>query len=100
MTASPVYPTLHVLAQSLPHRPAVLIGNRAGLTALHNAILRAMSGGVAKAVVLANDGEGYGVVAVCREDMDGAPFGYTDEVFADTRERPDWLIRAMRRVGE
>ena len=100
MTASPVYPTLHVLAQSLPHRPAVLIGNRAGLTALHNAILRAMSGGVSKAAVFAEDGEGYGLVVVCREDIDGAPFGYTDEKFQNRHPWPEWLIEAMRRVGE
>lgn len=101
MTAPPpVHPTLHILAQSWPHEPAFVIGGRAGLTALHNAIQRAMRGGAAKATVMGNDGEGYGLVVVCREDMSDVPVPYVDPSNENVTDWPEWLVEAARRVGE
>ena len=90
---------LHIIAQKWPHQSALVIGDRAGLIALRNTLFLALSGGVASDSVYAHDGEGYSVVVIHREDMTDAPFGYTDDEFADRHPRPEWLVEAMRRMA-
>ena len=91
--------TLHIIAQKWPHQSALVIGDRAGLIALRNTLFLALSGGEASASVYANDGEGYGVIVIHREDMTGAPYGYTAEEFADRHPWPEWLVEAVLRMA-
>lgn len=96
-------PTIHVLAQTMWHDPAWIIGNRSGLELLRAALNAALDGdealggdGCGVAHVFARDGEGFPLVVMCREDeMSGAPYGYTDEIaLGKGPERwPEWMVK-------
>lgn len=88
------FPCVHVLPQTIWHSPACIVGNREGLEALRAAIDDALTNERAKAVVFADDGEGYRITVVRRHDMSDVPFGYTDEIASGRRECPQWLMRA------
>ncbi len=57
-------PLVHVYGQFTYHDDAVIRGNRNGLTALRDAIDRALAGIDDAAEVFANDGEGYRIVVM------------------------------------
>lgn len=62
---------LHIYAQAQWHSPSCIIGNRAGLERLREAVTNALDGGMGETPevdgVFASDGEGYEVL-VMRED--------------------------------
>lgn len=81
---------LHIHAQPHEHGEAFIVGNKAGLKALHDAITGALAGAPpdqAIAEVMANDGEGYSVYVVrLSEDWsDGywkhCVYPYTDDAY-------------------
>lgn len=81
-------PMVHLYGQPSWHDDAHIIGNRAGLEALRDAIDAALRSGAEEAEVYATDGEGYGIKVVELSDtlMDEMPLPYTDpearEMFA------------------
>lgn len=84
-------PTVHIIAQPAWHAPAFIVGDRAGLQAMLNAIADAILNGKGTAELYANDGEGYAVSVHCREDLAGTPYGYTDEMARSGMPWPKWL---------
>jgi len=54
-------PWLHIYGQYIYHGPATIKGTRDGLTALRDAITKALECGEETAEAFASDGEGYGV---------------------------------------
>ncbi len=54
-------PWLHIRPQNWNHDSAEIVGTRAGLSALRDAISVALEVGESEASAIANDGEGYGV---------------------------------------
>lgn len=64
---------LHVYAQGQWHGDAWLVGDREGLTALRDAVDRALTDGSAACEAFVDDGEGYAVLVV-HLDHDG-PWG-------------------------
>lgn len=91
--------TVHIIAQTQWHSPAIIVGDVAGLTAVRDALTRAIESGDGKAATFARDGEGYSVVALCREDMDGVPFGYTDPTADSGGLWPRWFVHAITKAG-
>ena len=74
---------LHCYAQSHWHTEAYISGSRDALTALREAIDRALlHSGVGECDVFASDGEGYTVYVVAMSDEDAARqvVPYTDEI--------------------
>lgn len=91
-------PILHLIAQSRWHEPAFVVGNRAGLIALRNAIDAALARAEPAAEVMCRDGEGYRVHVRCvpADEMDAIPLGYTDrELCPDFGDSwPHWMHTA------
>ena len=87
---------LHILAQACEHDEAIIVGNRAGLSKLLDAIVSAMNGTPAAADVFCDDGEGYKALVVCRDDLEDVPFGYADPHSNHQRFYPQWLHDALR----
>lgn len=52
-------PVIHIFAQYREHDEARIVGNRAGLLALQDAVTKALSEKVATVDTMAGDGEGY-----------------------------------------
>lgn len=81
-------PQVHLYGQPIQHMDAHVIGNRAGLEALRDAITKALATGAEEAEVYATDGEGYGIKVMELSDaiMDDMSLPYTDpearEMFA------------------
>ena len=82
---------MHIYGQDVWHAPAWIVGNRAGLEALREAITVALDKPRSEAIVMAGDGEGY-AVQVIRDDrsfFDQKPgdwdwaVPYTDEIAQD-----------------
>lgn len=92
-------PILHLIAQPYWHRPAFVVGNRDGLTALRDAIDAALAGGEPAAETMCRDGEGYRIHVRCvpAAEMDAIPLGYTDrELCPDSGDPwPDWMHTAV-----
>lgn len=64
---------LHIYAQQSWHQPVTIVGNRAALEALRDAIQQALDigqGVTTSAEVFTNDGEGYEVLIMPCEDKD------------------------------
>lgn len=74
-------PKVLIYPQPYWHQEAEVIGNRAGLEALRDAITRALGNGLDEAEVYCTDGEGYGitVLELCDELLDEMPLPYTDD---------------------
>lgn len=100
---------LHIYPQEYWHTEAIVIGNRAGLEAMRNAIDQALEGLYTGVVcVFASDGEGYHFIAHCHEadwqddfwNTLGLP--YQDEVARDKSNNAIWpqqieaIIKAVR----
>lgn len=96
---APDVPLLHVYAQSSPHDPAFLVGNRVGLETLLAAVKAALDPEhVTDASVFSSDGEGYGafIVRLPESQFDRLPPHYTDETY---RGDSDGCIRLYEFVG-
>lgn len=83
-------PVLHIHGQSRWHMSAVVVGNRAALLGLRDAIDRALKGECRAAVeTFSADGEGYEVEVRLRDADMGAPewnnarLPYFDEIARD-----------------
>lgn len=61
--------TLHVYSQYGPHDDAVVVGTKASLIALRDAIGRALESGDASCEGVTADGEYFQVVVMCRESQ-------------------------------
>jgi hypothetical protein len=92
--------TMHVLAQSIWHDAAFLIGTPDALKALRDAITAALVTGTGNVKTFANDGEGYTVYVVSRDDMDGVPCGYTDDAARHRGPWPAWISDIERKERE
>lgn len=96
-------PMVHLYGQPSWHDDARIIGNRAGLEALRDAIDKALRSGAEEAEVYACDMEGYGIKVVELSDtlMDEMPLPYTDpearEMFA--KPWPEVVREFMREWG-
>jgi hypothetical protein len=81
---------LHIHSQLLWHDDAWILGNRAALVALRDAVDAALRDGQSSITAFVSDGEGFVVNVVCREDIDAqaaVPYASSDE---ESREkRPD-----------
>lgn len=75
-------PLLHLYTQAHWHDAGHVVGDRAGLTALRDAIDRALTNKAAAAHVSAADGEGYAVVVIllASKNMAGLVEPYVDQV--------------------
>ncbi len=103
-------PQVHIYGQPSWHDNAHVIGNRAGLEALRDAINDALRTGAQQAEVYATDGEGYGIKVVELADaiLDEMPLPYTDPEAREmvTKPWPDVVRRAVielnrkRRAGQ
>ena len=102
-------PYLHLFAQQAWHDDAHIVGNRRGLTALRDALTRALDGDLGVAEVFVEDGEGYFAVCRLREDMRDIALPYTDEVAAESAGsgrigpwdiEPERLAAAMKAESE
>ncbi|MBS0959817.1 hypothetical protein [Acetobacter thailandicus] len=86
---------LHVIAQYDQHDDAHIIGTRAGLLRLRDAIDSALSevNVTKKASVITNDGEGYVALIRCisGDDVDSIPLGYTADYAKDDSEWPEFM---------
>jgi hypothetical protein len=92
---------LHLYAQDGPHDPAAIVGTRAALTTLRDAITAALdTGQPAPANTMTDDGEGYSAVVVPVEEdkANGLPLPYGDWHFKDG-PLPDWLQAAVMRAA-
>jgi hypothetical protein len=82
-------PRVHVYAQGAYHDDVLLIGDKAGLHALCQAVVSALRDGRGHSIVFAADGEGFDVHCVLLEADDGRwdrlRLPYTDEAAADRR---------------
>lgn len=89
--------TLHLIAQSLWHSPAFIVGDRAALERLIVDLTTALQTGQAVGQYFPNDGEGFKLHIRCVEtaDMAAVPIGYTDELAREDWGGPDWM-RAVR----
>jgi hypothetical protein len=90
---------LHIYPQSLWHNPAYVVGDRDGLTALRDAIDRALvSNQPSAAPVYCHDGEGYTVFVAPVGTLDNIALPYQDEVTAGSRSAddmtPGWRVIA------
>lgn len=83
--------TVHIIAQHAWHAPAFIVGDRAGLQAMLNAIADAILQGKGMAELYDNDGEGYAASVHRRENIADVPYGYTDEMARTGVPWPDWL---------
>lgn len=98
MNLAPI-PTLHVMPAHTPHDEVIIVGDRAALEMLRDAIAGALERGSAGTGTLyAGDGEGYHIVAVQSDTTsisNDVPLPYADPI--DRSPWPEWLIRhAMR----
>lgn len=88
--------SLHLYAQLHWHDEAYIVGNRAGLEALRDAIARALNeqDGRAQADVFTNDGEGYMAMVACVSDetMGRMRVPYTDEIAASPDGDGPWRL--------
>lgn len=98
-------PWLHLYTQERWHDDAAIVGTRAGLSALRDAldVALATGDGHAECELFANDGEGYQltVVAIDYERMETMALPYTDDVARETRSAaiwPDDLARTTPRA--
>lgn len=75
---------LHIYAQDYWHTPAFIVGDVTALTALRDALNRALENGVAGALAFCNDGEGYNAIVakVDEETFNTLSQPYTDECCA------------------
>lgn len=87
-------PIVHIIAQESEHDEALIIGNRAGLEALHKTLSTALAkrSGQTNALAFCRDGEGYRLCVIMREKMNDVPMGYTDPGARDNTKWPDWLL--------
>lgn len=83
-------PMVHLYGQPIQHMDAHIIGNRAGLEAVRDAIDAALRSGAEEALAFAIDGEGYGIKVIELRDaiMDEMPLPYTDPEAAEMTRRP------------
>lgn len=84
-------PWLHIYAQYAWHDEAEIEGTRTALTAVRDAIDRALSAGMdAEATAFAADGEGYDVVVRVRsrEHLEASGLPYTADYARQQRKRP------------
>lgn len=72
-------PVLHLHGHYDNHSPSLIEGNRDALELLRDAINVALGATVGQATVFVNDGEGYDVVVLKREDMERATLPYQAE---------------------
>lgn len=88
--------TLHIYAQAQWHDPAFIVGDRAALERLRDALQQALEKGYARPQAMTTDGEGYVVHVVCvsPEVMESTSLPYTDRslVGLPDGERPYELI--------
>jgi hypothetical protein len=73
-------PWLHVHGQWGPHQPASLIGTVSGLSALRDALTRAIDSGAEEVHVFATDGEGYAIQIVRTLMSSMKPAEYLDMI--------------------
>ena len=88
-------PWLHIRGQFSYHGEAYVVGSKAGLIALRDALNVAIEQGEGEATVYANDGEGYGVTVRRTSrvrDMGNPP--YIDEL---AREMANFEVDYMRK---
>lgn len=74
---------LHIYGQGAWHEEADIVGDRAALTALRDAIDRALSEGSASTDAMVTDGEGFPVVVIRLDDAETLarlPLPYSDEM--------------------
>ena len=93
--------TMHINAQAAWHDPAFIVGNKAAMLALREALDRCLSTGKSQsAKVFAADGEGYSVIVCLASDeqMETVPLGYTDECCRDDRDWPRFMEEAYRKT--
>ncbi len=85
---------LHIYPQEAWHSPAVVVGNRVGLTLLRDAINDALEKGLGQALEFTTDGEGYEVNAVLLDEpWESTEWLRLDVPYTDTEmvgeRRPD-----------
>lgn len=90
------YPELHLYAQYSFHTEARILGSRAGLEALRDAISSALETGAQTFEAVAGDGEGYDLQIVVVDDLGMAPMPYTAGHAQDHRKEAwDLLARLV-----
>jgi hypothetical protein len=80
---------LHIFGQSGHGDTAYIIGTRAALVAIRNALNVAIDRGASAADAAAADGEEYQIRIYCRHDMSDVPMPYVD--IEDDTPWPEWL---------
>lgn len=77
-------PWLHIRSQTRNHGQAEVIGTRAGLVVLRDAINAALDSGKSETTAFASDGEGYGVFVRRSRTLSGLgnPF-YVDDIASE-----------------
>ncbi len=98
---------LHIHAQTEWHEPAFVVGNRLGLTALRDAIDRALNRGDARCEVMPQDGECFDLFVIMDDadwqssSWDRAALPYTAEYAMEQRTDAVWpLQRVASEKGE
>lgn len=82
------YPKLHVYSPTYFHGHAFIVGNKAALEELRNALDKALYAGTGETAAATADGEGFELKVYCEEEdayWDKASLPYTDKtIFAGT----------------
>lgn len=92
-------PILHVHPQYCPRDFAAILGNRAALTALRDAIDIALRCGTTNGFrAFCGDGEGYACVVGLFEGMADVPLGYAEPESQDDRELPEQVFEAAAHI--
>lgn len=96
------YPWLHVYGQFSWHSEAAIVGTKNGLTALRDAVSRAIETGQGQAEVIATDGEGYTIeirrsIRSSMGEPQYAIYGFKAEI--DEMREAHERVRKIKRVG-
>ena len=92
-------PILHVHPQYCPRDFAAILGNKAALTALREAIDVALRSGATNGFRASCDyGEGYACVVGLFEAMDLVPLGYADPENQDACELPEQVFEVAAHI--
>ncbi len=82
---------IHIYGQPMWHCDAGIVANKEALVAMRVAIDKALIDNEAIVSTMTDDGEGYDIIIVCKEDnWDEVAFPYTDEIAQERRDNVKW----------
>ncbi len=90
---------MHLIAPGRDHAAAVIIGDRAALLMLRQALSHALDTGSAGVTAYCSDGEPYRIAVVLEQEMQSLHTAYPGEVGADRSARETVALPATTHFG-